>query len=231
MLFVSQFTIQHSNFFLFVFELLYNNIGNDIIFKGNITMSFIMKDATLRKIACNSWGWSLATGILISLCGLLGLLYAGSSTLASILFFGVLEIIVGITQIIHAYGVKTVQQVLFHFILGLTCIAAGIVMIIFPEAAALSLTLLIAMMLIVSGIARVIASLSMYFEHWVWLLINGFLGIILGMLILYQWPVSGFWVIGTLVSLDILFTGSVYVALAMRTKQLCALNHDDADQQ
>lgn len=188
-------------------------------------MSFTVTDTNLKKIACNNWGWSLATGILISICGMLGLLYAGGSTLASILFFGVLEIVVGITQIIHAYGVKTVQQVLFHFILGLTCIAAGIFMLIYPEAAALSLTILIAMMLIVSGCARVIASLSMYFEHWLWLLINGFLGIILGMLILYQWPMSGFWVIGMFVSLDILFTGSVYIALAMRVKQLCKVNH------
>lgn len=191
-------------------------------------MSFVIKNKDLKKIACNNWGWSLATGILISICGILGLIYAGVSTLASILFFAVLEIIVGISQIIHAYTVKTVQQVLFHFILGLTCIIAGIFMIFYPEAAALSLTLLIAMMLIISGIARVIASLSMYFEHWVWLLINGFLGIILGMLILYQWPISGFWVIGMFVSIDILFTGSVYVALAMRAKQICRLNHFDA---
>lgn len=184
-------------------------------------MSFYIKDVAVRKAACKNWAWSLVIGIIIALSGIAGLLYAGIATLTSVFVFGILEIIVGVSLIAHAYSVKTAQQVLFNFILGILCIVAGILLIVYPEAAALSLTMLIAVLLIVGGIARIIASFTMKFEHWGWLLLNGVLGIILGVLIINQWPISALWVIGTFVSLDILFTGLTYMALGMRAKRVC----------
>jgi uncharacterized membrane protein HdeD (DUF308 family) len=42
----------------------------------------------------------------------------------------------------------------------------------------------------------------------------------LGVMILLQWPFSGFWVIGLFVGIDLLFSGWTWIMLALRLKSL-----------
>ena len=50
------------------------------------------------------------------------------------------------------------------------------------------------------------------FQHkpmrgWGWVLFNGVVSILLGVLITYQWPLSGTWAVGILVGVDLLIGG------------------------
>ena len=44
---------------------------------------------------------------------------------------------------------------------------------------------------------------------------NGVITLVLGILVLAQWPVSGLWAIGLLVGIDLTFYGWAWVALAL----------------
>lgn len=50
---------------------------------------------------------------------------------------------------------------------------------------------------------------------WGWQAMNGVITLVLGILVLAQWPVSGLWAIGLLVGIDLTFYGWAWVALAL----------------
>ena len=60
----------------------------------------------------------------------------------------------------------------------------------------------------VGGLFRILSSVELHHHrNWGWLLLNGIITLILGILILTQWPVAAMWVIGFFVGIDLLFTG------------------------
>jgi uncharacterized membrane protein HdeD (DUF308 family) len=56
------------------------------------------------------------------------------------------------------------------------------------------------------------------FKNWFWPLLSGIISIILGLIIINQWPVSGLWVIGLFVAVELITNGwsAVMIALAAR---------------
>ena len=69
------------------------------------------------------------------------------------------------------------------------------------------------------GIIRsVTAVLHREYRQWGWLLFSGVLTVALGVMIMAQWPVSGLWVIGLYVVIDMIFHGCANIGLALAVK-------------
>jgi len=86
--------------------------------------------------------------------------------------------------------------------------------------ASLSLTLIIAYILIAVGIMRLIMAFQMrQAGGWWWPLIGGLISGALGVMILMEWPQSGLWIIGLFIAIELIFNGWTYmfVALAARS--------------
>jgi len=96
---------------------------------------------------------------------------------------------------------------------------AGFVIIEQPENSAVQLTLIIAFFLIVSGIFRIAFALSERFTGWPWVLLNGGINLLLGLLIYKQWPDSGLWVIGLFVGIEMIFNGWAWIMLAVSIRR------------
>jgi uncharacterized membrane protein HdeD (DUF308 family) len=84
-----------------------------------------------------------------------------------------------------------------------------------PKEGAIQLTLIIALFLIVSGIFRIVFAVVERFTGWGWVLLNGAVTLFLGMLIYKQWPLSGLWVIGLFIGIDLIFNGWAWIMLAI----------------
>lgn len=56
-------------------------------------------------------------------------------------------------------------------------------------------------------------------KNWGWPLISGLVSVLLGGMILAQWPQSGLWIIGLFIAIELLLNGWSYlfIALAART--------------
>lgn len=91
-----------------------------------------------------------------------------------------------------------------------------------PGATAVALTLLIAMFLIFGGIFRIAAAVSVRYPNWGWVLLHGGVNLLLGILIWRQWPLSGLWVIGLFIGIEMLFNGWSLVMLGLSAKNLPA---------
>ena len=69
----------------------------------------------------------------------------------------------------------------------------------------------------------VAAALTLRFSGWGWNLLNGLISLLLGVMIFRQWPMSGEWVIGLFVGIDLLFAGFTWIMLALGLRQVSKL--------
>jgi uncharacterized membrane protein HdeD (DUF308 family) len=184
-----------------------------------------------------SWGWLLALGILMLALGVIGLGMSYWLTIVAVYWVGILAIIGGVGQLFDAFHHKGWKGVVWHVIIGVVYIVAGILMIAMPIAAAFWLTIFIAAALVVSGVLRIIMSFHVR-DHgavWVWVLFTGIISIVLGVLVYgtitppdaealataegqVAWMQSWGWVIGLFVAVELIVEGVALIAVAFAAK-------------
>ncbi|HYQ91386.1 MAG TPA: DUF308 domain-containing protein, partial [Candidatus Competibacteraceae bacterium] len=112
------------------------------------------------------------------------------------------------------------KSVLWHVLIALLYVAAGIVIIVDPILASMTLTLMLAWILITVGVFRIIMAFQLRpVAGWFWPLLSGIVSILLGSMIIAQWPVSGLWVIGLFVAIELIFNGWAYVFIALAARK------------
>src|SRR5690606_28395450 len=87
-------------------------------------------------------------------------------------------------------------------------IVAGVWAVAEPLQAMLALTLIIGYAFLVSGVLRAIMAFRMrHHASWGAVLFGAILSVILGIMIIGGWPDSALWVIGTLISVELIIYG------------------------
>ena len=175
---------------------------------------------------CDDWWWFLLLGLGMILLGVIALGNAAFTTVTAVVLFGVLLIVAGIGEILTAFWAGRWSGFLLHLLVGVLYLVAGFFVVDVEEAGerqvgvALALTMLLAAMLIVSGIFRVVSAMVLQFPQWGWVLLNGVVSILLGVMIYKQWPASGLWVIGVFIGIELIFNGWTWVATALNLRTL-----------
>ena len=167
--------------------------------------------ASLRR---HSWLF-FALGLVSILVGLLAIGAPHVWTEKFVVVIGVLLLITGVTEVIHAVMVRRLPGFAMHLLAAALYLIVGVFVLEAPDRAAAVLTLLLAASFFVGGILRVVFSLAVRFPAWPWVLLNGVVDLVLGVLILIEWPESSLWVIGLFVGIDLLFHGWSWVILAL----------------
>ena len=83
-----------------------------------------------------NWGWLMFMGIALVVLGVIGLYMAGTLTIASVLWFGILVIAGGILTLVDAFQAEGWKAKLWEILIGLVYIVAGIVMVVNPGSSA-----------------------------------------------------------------------------------------------
>jgi len=167
-----------------------------------------------------SWGWYLVLGIALVALGAIAIGSAFLMTIASVFFFGWILLIGGVMEVVHAFWHKRWAGFFLDLLTGILYVVAGWMMITNPQESALLLTLLIAMFLVFQGVFRIVAALAVRYPHWGWVLLDGVVSLLLGVLIWRRWPVSGLWVIGLFVGIEMLLNGWSLVMLGLTGRNL-----------
>jgi uncharacterized membrane protein HdeD (DUF308 family) len=169
----------------------------------------------------HNWGWLLALGLLLVALGTIGLGMTFWLTLATVFIFGIFLLIAGVLQLVQAVKCRGWRSVLWHVVIGILYVIAGLDIIDDPLRASALLTLLLGGVLIGIGVVRIVMAMQWRgFKNWVWPLIGGIAAIILGFMILTSWPISGFWVIGLFVSIEMIFSGWSYIIIALGAREM-----------
>jgi uncharacterized membrane protein HdeD (DUF308 family) len=168
----------------------------------------------------SEWYWFLLLGILLIVGGTIAIGYSMLATEVAVKLFGILLVIGGAAQIVSAFWAGRWSGFLLALLAGILYVVIGGMMVAQPVAAAAALTLLIGSFFLVGGIFRIVASMSLRLNHWGWLLLNGVVTAILGLLVLAEWPLDALWVIGLFIGIDMLFNGWAWVMLSLGLRSL-----------
>ncbi len=162
-----------------------------------------LETETLPELARQHWGRLLAMGLLF-------------------IFLGAFMLVGGVFQLGYVirdrHGMSG-KEIAFSILLSLLYIIAGIWVINSPAMASALTTAIVAGLLAALGVIRIMAALEKRpARGWGWLLLSGISSLLLATLILMEWPVSGLWVIGLFIAIEMIFHGWAYtvIALALR---------------
>jgi len=100
-----------------------------------------------------------------------------------------------------------------HLLKELT--AAGASLVTRPVLGAEVVTVFMAMFFLIGGLFQLIGSAWVALPGWGWQALDGLIALVLGLLVLAQWPASGLWVIGLFIGIDLIFYGAAWIALAL----------------
>lgn len=166
------------------------------------------------------WGWILALGIVYIVAGIIALGNGLLSTVLSVAIIGAVMFISGVFEIISAFQMKTWSSFFLWIVLGALYALAGIFVWANPLLAAGALTLLIGIALIASGLVRIFLAFRLPdTAPRFWICLSGAITVLLGAIILSQWPVSSLYVLGLFLGIDLLFAGFGWVGMALKLRQ------------
>jgi uncharacterized membrane protein HdeD (DUF308 family) len=163
-----------------------------------------------------TWGtsrWqSILLGIVFMVAGLLMLRNAVLATVVSAIAFGIVLLIAGLFEIVQAFWAPHWSGVFWRLLVGVLYAIGGAVLVTDPLAASVLLTLVFAAALIASGATRIFLAIA-HWDRFGWLLLaSGIVGVLAGLVIVLKWPLSGLWVFGLVVGIDLLLHGAWWVA-------------------
>lgn len=186
-----------------------------------MSMDVMLKNIDKASFSKN-WSWFLIWGIVLFCLGLAAIGAAVFTTLLSVIFLGGLFVFGGVIIIIDSFHYWRGQGKAFfmNLFMGLLYFAFGLMLIVNPLVGAASLTLLLSVLFVLLGIARVVYALSMRFPHWGWVLLSGILTLALGVLVMIGWPASSLYIIGLFIGIDLVFGGWAYIMAGIVAKSL-----------
>ena len=172
-------------------------------------------DIQIPREIVQYWGWFLAFGIVLLLLGIAAVVRSVAATVATMLFFGWLLVIASAIEVVQAFMVGHWAGFFHHLVAAILFGVVGLMLVTRPVISAEALTIVMAVFFLIGGLFQLIASLAVALPGWGWAAADGIITLVLGGLILAQWPASGLWVIGLFVGIDLIFYGSAWIALAV----------------
>jgi uncharacterized membrane protein HdeD (DUF308 family) len=166
------------------------------------------------------WGWFLAFGIVVLALGVAAVVRSVAATVVSMLFFGWLLVLASGIEIAQAVMVGHWAGFFQHLLAAILFGVAGLLLVMRPVISAEVITVFMAMFFLVGGLFQIIGSIAVALPGWGWQVADGLITLALGLLVLAQWPVSGLWVIGLFVGIDLIFYGGAWIALALALRAM-----------
>ena len=168
----------------------------------------------------DAWFWFLILGVALIVLGCFALGYSAFATIATVDIFGFLLIVGAAMYLGGAFFTASWGGFFLTLLLGVLQLSVGLICVRHPAEAAIVYTLLLASFFMVGGLFRMISAVAGQFRNWGWVLVNGVIALILGIMIWQQMPFSGLWVIGTFLGIDLIFSGWSYVSLGLGVRKM-----------
>jgi uncharacterized membrane protein HdeD (DUF308 family) len=161
-------------------------------------------------------GWFVALGIAFLILGALAILLPFAASLATTLVLGWLLVAGGFLQGVHAIQNRRWGHSGWALVGAAVEVIAGVLVIAFPIAGTLALTLILAAFLAAEGVIKIIrADQHRGMQAWGWLVFDGILSLVLGLMIALGWPSTAVWALGLLVGIDLAFSGSSLLMISL----------------
>ncbi|GLI94356.1 HdeD family acid-resistance protein [Methylocystis echinoides] len=165
------------------------------------------------------WGWIVALGALFIIGGVVALSNALAATLVAIVYIAAAMVVAGGWEIVTAFQIRPWGRARLWGVIGAATLFAGVAAARFPFLAAVSFTGMIGALLILGGVLKLALAWHLRdLGRWELIAIAGGLSLLLGALILAEWPQSGLYVLGLFLGVNLLFEGIGWVAMGLAAR-------------
>jgi uncharacterized membrane protein HdeD (DUF308 family) len=166
-------------------------------------------------------GLLIALGAVAVIAGFLALVAPWAGGVGVAMFVGVALVFGGVARLVGAFSAGSFGRGTLAFIGGALALLAGAVMVARPDIGLATLTLMLGAYLLVDGIFGAVLAFQVKPEKgWGWMLFSAAMSLLLGFLLLKEWPLTGLWAIGTLVGINLLFAGSWMISIGTSARKL-----------
>jgi uncharacterized membrane protein HdeD (DUF308 family) len=175
---------------------------------------------SLPTVAKRATGFSIFLSILLIICGLLAILLPIEMSIGVVIVLAWLLMISAVFQIIHAFRSQGVGHIIWKIVVALIYFVAGLFLRMNPGIGIASLTFAFIVFLVAEGVIDII----FYFRTRAigasgWVLFDGIITLILGVMIWRHWPSGSLWVIGFLVGINMIMTGTTRLMLSLTARR------------
>ena len=167
--------------------------------------------------------WGIVLGVLMVLAGLVVLGHVLVATVVSVIFLGWFAVLAGLAGIVASLFQLGKPGFWPTLLGGALALVVGIAFLRRPGLGAAALTLLLGSALLVGGVARTVGGIGERHENRGWIIANGVITLLLGLLILFGWPGSTLWVLGTFLGVDLIVEGVTFILLGFSTRRALRL--------
>jgi uncharacterized membrane protein HdeD (DUF308 family) len=182
-----------------------------------------MSTAPALSIAKQSIAWSTILTVLMILAGVLAIVVPPAAGIAATLLIGWLLIFMGAMHLVFAWHTRAAGGWIAGLLLGIVYLFAGFYILLHPVAGLAALTLLLASYLFVEAILEFALSWRMRpLAGTGWLMVDGIVTLVLAILIGFTWPSNSPWVIGTLLGISMIFSGTSRLMLLLSARRVFA---------
>jgi uncharacterized membrane protein HdeD (DUF308 family) len=155
-------------------------------------------------------------------CGTLALAFPFVASLVAISALSIILMVAGVATLVGSFWTGKWSGFLVHALVGILYLAAGFVVSERPLLSILLVTVYVAVSFMVMGIFRIMAAMVLRFPQWGWMVLNGCVTFLVGLVIYRHLPLDAVWVIGLLVGLEMIFSGWTWIMLSMEIKRIPA---------
>lgn len=167
---------------------------------------------------CRSW--SIFLGVLTMLLGCVALTNQFVATIAVTTFIGIILMFGAALSLVKTFSIDGWQSHIWYLVVALAYGIAGFVFIARPFEAAVAFTFVLGWAILITGVFRVFMAFKLRHHRGAgWVLFSAIVSIILGGLIISQWPVTGLYILGLFVAIELIFAGTGWLALGLFTSK------------
>ena len=163
---------------------------------------------------------SIGLSILLIVLGVLAILLPVEFSFGVVMVVAWLLMISGVVQFVHAFQCKGVGSVIWKILIALIYFASGLYLRLNPGLGVAALTLLLIGFFVVQGVIEIFFYLrTRHSGVSGWVLFDGIITLILGLMIWRHWPSAALWVIGVLVGINMIMTGMTRLMLTLAIRR------------
>ena len=165
------------------------------------------------------WGWFVALGVLALLLGAIALGAVVFATITTVYLIAAFMILAGGSEIVIGLGARPWSRSFLLIAAGFFYIVAGAFALAQPIHAAVLFTLMLGSAMLVAGAIRVYIGTHMHSHARTMVIVGGLVTAIVGLLIVLDWPANSVVILGTLLGVDLVFTGCMWIGLGLRLRR------------
>jgi len=163
---------------------------------------------------------SIVWGVLLVIFGMVAVASPFLAAMAVNAVIAWLIVLAGVVHLMLAFRAHGAGSMVWKLLVGLAYLFFGVYLILHPVLGVASLTLLLASLFLIEGVLDIILFFQMRpLGGSGWVLLDGIITLLLGLMIYRQWPSSSAWAIGTLVGVSMIISGVTRVMLSLAVRK------------